>query len=342
MKFLIIGSTIEGGLSQSLGTALLNTGCSVFYFDDRYKNDISICEKIVTRFFWKQIAKNIQNNLINKISIVKPNAIIVLKGFYLNKKTYIKIKSQYPNIIIFHFHPDNPYNTWHFGNSNNWIRESIPYIDIHLTWGKFLMERLKKNGAKKVIYFPFGYDRVLHKKIEIEKHEYSRFQSDIAFIGSWDREREAWLKELVNYDIKIWGNGWEKASKSIKKRWQGIEAVGSNFYKVCNSSKINLNIIRKQNIPGVNMRTFEITSSGGFMLATRTVEQSAIFEEAIDCDYFGNSEELKTKINFYLNNPTLIDLMRKRAKIKVIKMHSYEERAKLLKQICYKTLSNKF
>ena len=88
--------------------------------------------------------------------------------------------------------------------------------------------------------------------------------------------------------------------------------MGEEFSKVCNSAKIILNIIRKQNfeypgrnISSHNMRTFEVPACGGFLLSARTDEAKGFFEEDREAVYFSTPEELKQKIDFYLKNEEL-------------------------------------
>ena len=133
------------------------------------------------------------------------------------------------------------------------------------------MADIKKSGVQRVEYLPFGYDQKLHYPVDVSAAERKIYDSDVAFIGSWDEKREKWLNHLLDYDLKIWGSAWKKANKNLQRKWQGREAVGEEFSKVCNSAKIILNIIRKQNfeypgrnISSHNMRTFEVPACGDF------------------------------------------------------------------------------
>jgi spore maturation protein CgeB len=55
-----------------------------------------------------------------------------------------------------------------------------------------------------------------------------------------------------------------------------------------------------QNKNNYNMRTFEIPSSKGFMLAQRSDESREYFSEDKEAVYFSSPEELKDKAAYYL------------------------------------------
>jgi spore maturation protein CgeB len=134
------------------------------------------------------------------------------------------------------------------------------------------------------------------------------YQSDIVFVGNWDKEREKWLSGLMGYNFAIWGaDYWKKRCKNkfLRLSWKGGTAICEEWNKVVQSSKINLNILRLQNKGSHNMRTFEIPASGGFVLHERSGEVLDFFEEGKEIECFGSVEELKDKVNFYLNKDHL-------------------------------------
>ncbi len=336
-SILISGSCVDGGLASSLAKGFSEAGWAVHHFDDEAstqnfsKDFIGRC---LNRFFWKIRASKVQKLFISNALKIKPDVLFILKGFYYDIKTLKMIRQKLPHVKLVHFNPDNSFNTWHFGNSNAWIRKSIPYYDIHLTWGKFLISPLRRAGAQKIIYFPFGFDPSLHHPVlELSLEEKKKYSSDISFVGSWDEEREYWLSHLLDYNIKIWGNGWDRAADSIQAKWQKSEITGKNFSTVCCASKINLNFIRRQNLPAHNMRTFEIPASGGFMLSTRTEEQSQLFSEGSEIACFSTPQELREKLDFYLRYAEVRVAMAKCAYDRVSRGSSYNHRVVQMESI---------
>jgi glycosyltransferase involved in cell wall biosynthesis len=337
MKILISGDFAFYSRNNDLIKGFKNLGLELNLFDDQKCYDeilpikkLNLMKRIYHRLFWKFYSNLVGENLLKFLSKDKYDLILIIKGWFYHPKTIKKIKELQPEAKLFCFNPDNPFNTWHHGVSNEWIRKSIPYYDVYFIWGKFLIDKLYQAGAKKVEYLPFWYDPEVHYPIKVKDlKEKAYYGSDIAFIGTWDKEREWWLSHLVDYDLKIWGNDWNRANKKLQSKWMKKPAYGEEFAKICNSSKIILNIIRKQNIPSHNMRTFEAPACKAFVLSTRTDEVKEFFEEDKEAAYFSTSEELKQKIDFYLKNDKLREIIREAGYQKLINSnHTYLDGSK--------------
>ena len=333
---MISGSMVFGGLSSSLKKGFENIGWFVQWFDDQAiftEQNRWATNRYSYRLFWRQLARTVQEQLISDVAQWKPALLLVLKGYYFAPEIIARIRKLSPATVLIHFNPDNSFNTWHFGTSNDWIRKSIPLYDIHFTWGEFLIPRLRAAGAKEVFHLPFACDPDLHRPAVLRKADFTEYGADVAFVGSWDEEREWWLSHLLDYRLKIWGYAWQKAAKNVRAKWQQKAMIGDDFSKVCCASKINLNFIRKQNIPAHNMRTFEIPACGGFMLSTRTSEQKAIWTEGEEIACFSSPQELTQMLDRYLADDQSRSTMASRANEKAHRRCSYTERARQIESV---------
>jgi len=352
MKVLITGEKRKNGLTNTFARAFQKLGRETVIFAEedlysrlfpRFKN------KYTNKLFWRLFALPVQKEFLNAVRKEKPDLILILKGWYFCPKTLLRIKKELPQTKLFCFNPDNPFNTWHFGASNNWMTKSIPLYDVYFIWAKLLIEDIKKLGAQRVEHLPFGYDPQIHYPIEVSEEEKKIYGSDVAFIGSWDDKREKWLSCLLDYGLKIWGSAWQKAGPNLRQKWQSREAVAEEFSKVCNSAKIILNIIRQQNseypghnISSHNMRTFEVPACGGFLLSVRTDEAKSFFEEDKEAAYFSSPEELKEKLDFYLENEELRNKIAEGGYKKILNSdYAYADRAKKIIEV-FNNLKNDY
>jgi len=89
-----------------------------------------------------------------------------------------------------------------------------------------------------------------------------------------------------------------------------LEGVyGKEHNKVVNESKINLNFAHTSTA-GASVRVFKILASGGFLLTTPWEGMEELFTVGKDLDTFESPQELREKIDFYLNNEQKRDEIR--------------------------------
>jgi len=300
---------MSGAYRYSFARAFQKLGCQAEVFDDEeiYRQQLkTIKNKYSNRLFWRLFSHLVQKAFISRARKENPELILVIKGWYFSDPMLREIKRQLPQAKLFCFNPDNPFNTWHFSASNNWIRQSIPLYDVYFIWGRFLMEKLKQAGARRVEYLPFGYDPQLHFPAQVSQKEKNIYSSDIVFVGNWDEEREYWLKELVDFDLGLWGEPYWKnrcRDRQLRARYKGSVPHGEGVAKILGASGICINILRRQNKASHNMRTFEAPACKAFVLSERSQEAKDFFEEDREAAYFSSIDELKEKCTYYLKHP---------------------------------------
>jgi len=250
--------------------------------------------------------------LIKKVKKFKPDLIFFIKAESIFAKTIKYIKQNFKSYLV-NFYPDNPFVFWN-NNSNEQVLKSLPNYDCFLIWSQDLIKLLLMAGCKKVDYLPFGYDPdIFEQDIKITEQDLHKYKSDVCFIGTWEKEREVWLTNLLekmpDLDLKIWGNSWQEnltQNSILISKIQKTAIYGEQAIKAFRLSKINLNFIRKQNLNSHNMRTFEIPASKSFLLTQRTEEQANfLFKENLNIECFSEIDELEKKIKYYLLHENL-------------------------------------
>ncbi|WP_456324755.1 CgeB family protein [Desulfonauticus submarinus] len=350
MKILISGSKNEYGLAMSYLRALEEVGNEVEIFEDEkeYWRDLRMVKnKYTHRFFWKIFSLSLNKKFVRKALEVKPDLILVFKGWYYNPNTIKTLKKLLPNTLLFCYNQENPFNTnffTQFGYSNKWVLKSMGFYDAYFIWSNYLVDKIKrKKIVKNVCYLPFAADSEIHFPVLTKnKEEKTYFGSDISFIGTYSRDREEVLEKLTDYNIKIWGNGWRKAKASVRKKWMKRDVYGVEFSKICNSSKMVLDILRPQMMIAHSMKTFEVPVSRGFLLQTKGGEVANFFKEGEEAEYFSDYKELKEKIDFYLKHDDLRERITQNAYKKVTsdENYTYKARAKKILEV-YNNLRNR-
>ncbi|MHB2020125.1 MAG: CgeB family protein [Candidatus Xenobia bacterium] len=321
MKILLVAEFGPGDLGSSYARAFRQAGTELHCFESRaLASHVRVVRRLLQPYRHRLLTERLQTAARQ----FHPDLIFVIKGAFLSAAS-IETMRRDTGALIFNFNPDTPFNL-HPGASNDRIRGAISHYDCYLIWGRFLMPQLRQAGARRVEYLPFARDPELHTPFEGDID--GRERVDIAFIGSWERERERWLEPLVSRRLAIWGSAWDRVRRGspLRRCWTGQEAVGEAFSRVCARSRVVLNLLREQNGNAHNMRTFEVPACRGFMLTTRSEGQSELFEEGAHIGCFATPEELQRKVAWYVERPDETSRMA-RAAHEQVQSHTYQARA---------------
>ena len=132
----------------------------------------------------------------------------------------------------------------------------------------------------------------------------TRLGGDVGFVGMWEKERCESILYLADHGIKVRVFGDKKWGKYINYSPNlTIELRGlynDDYAKSFKAFKISLCFLRKMNFDQQTTRTVEIPACGGFMMAERTNEHLAMFDENKEAVYFSSNEELLEKCKYYL------------------------------------------
>lgn len=244
---------------------------------------------------------NENQQIIDLVDTNKYDIVWIDKGLTITPKTLQYIKYKQPNCKIVSFSPDNM--ALRHNQSQQYL-ECVPLYDIHFTTKSFIIDELKRIGAKKVVFVQKAYSEKFHYPRILEDGDVERLGGDVGFIGAWEKERCESVCYLADNGIKVrvWGGGewnkWKHYSPNLIIEGRGL--WDEEYSKSFKAFKISLCFLRKINNDQQTARTMEIPASGGFMLAERTDEHRALFEEGHEAVYFSTNEELLEKCRYYL------------------------------------------
>jgi len=108
------------------------------------------------------------------------------------------------------------------------------------------------------------------------------------------------LKKQLGDKFDLVGDFWRRdyGVEHAPRVW-GREALVRKF----RDTAVNLNLIKGNSETGLNLRHFEITAAGGFMLTYPTAELPRYFEIGKECVTFAGERDLLEKIRYYLAHP---------------------------------------
>lgn len=254
---------------------------------------------------WRLEENNENEKIIEMATIFKPEVIFITKGLTIKKSTILRVNKIVPECVVICYSLDDIMNP---GNQSKIYKKALPFYDVHFTSKTYNIPELRLLGAKRVELTKNSYSPLIHKPIAVSDNDKKLYGADISFVGGYEKERGQTLLCLAESGLKIriWGNNWDKFKKFhpnliIEYR----AAYGEEYAKVVCSSKILLGFLRKINRDTITTRSIEIPAFGAFLLAERTKDQTDLFEEGKEAEFFSSNEELIRKLKFFIQNDSL-------------------------------------
>lgn len=250
---------------------------------------------------WLPDEANANAKIKNYVSSKQYDVIWIDKGVTISPKTLMFIKEKLPNACIVSYSPDNMALRH---NQSQQFLECIPLYDVHFTTKSYILDDMKRLGAKKIYFTNQLYESTYHYPMHLTGDEYKRLGGDVGFIGMWEKERCDSILYLAKNGIKVkvFGGGKWNDYTNIPNLTICPTVYSSDYSKALQAFKISLCFLRKMNFDQQTSRTMEIPGCGGFMMAERTNEHKILFEEDKEAVFFSSNEELLEKCRYYLSH----------------------------------------
>ncbi|MDO8557213.1 MAG: glycosyltransferase [Candidatus Jorgensenbacteria bacterium] len=339
MKVIIVGKGARGGVESFILKAFIQSGVETKFLDsDKYFAQ-SVFNRIFNKIrrtpkYWG--VKSFNDAVIKEAEEFTPDFILFFKPVLILPSTLVKLKAV---TKTFSWYPDYiPTKK----SASTYFFDSIPLYDCHLSFNFANVEELKKLGAKRSLFLPCAADLDCHGPVAASDEEKKELGADIVFMGTYANEKRAeYLERLCKdgYDIKIYGDGWEKHPKNSCLRQKNCIQFKAlyckDMSKVLNSSKISLSFVREYNKKVVTFccRIYEIPASGGFMLHQRALKTDEVFKEGEEAAFFSSYEEMREKIDFYLKNEELRKKIVQKGKERVLREYLFIHRVQSIIEI---------
>lgn len=336
LRVLVVPPIYGGSLptAQFCFDALKDLGHQPFWVNcDKYADaffDMQKCsgnkehEAVLSRKFLEYLSEMI----VAKAAETRPDIILALAQAPLDKETVCRLKDLGAPIAFWFVEDFRTLSYW---------EEMAPAYDSFFTIqkGEFF-SKLESIESPPFYYLPQACHPSVHRPLELRPIEKIKFGSKLSFMGAAYYNRTQLFSQLLNYDFKIWGTGWDVESIYGPCLQNAGERVSTeDTVKIYNASLINLNLHSSGfheavNPKGdfVNPRTFEIAACGGFQLVDERSELIDLFEIGKELIVFKNGKELKEKIDHYLASPSDGVPIAKASKIRVLEEHTFSRRMK--------------
>ena len=272
--------------------------------------NFKFAREIILRPFFKIITNNNIDLIISTHDYLWPYEVKVIK------KTKTKICLWFPDPVV-------NLGKSYFFNCN---------YDALFFKEPFIVNKIKRLSNLPVYFLPecfnpFAYDIPENKP---------KPETDIVTFGSFYSWRNLQLEKFLDYNIKFFGSDppdWLQSN--LKNFHSGYPVFLNDKSNSLLKSKIVLNNLNFGEIQSLSARVFETAGIGAFQIFDYSDSVSDIFEE-FECVTFKNSDDMKDKVDYFLNNPFERDKIAEAARKKILKKHTYKNRIDTLLNVIYK------
>jgi spore maturation protein CgeB len=230
----------------------------------------------------------------------QPDVVWIEKGIVIYPSTLRRIRNGVHSTLVAS-HSDDFLDSYTHKVSRHFMA-CIPLYDIIFTPRDVNFEELYARGARRVEKFWKGFsEEVLLPQLSSADHEY--YRCDTTFAGHYEPARREPLLAVagMGVDLKLWGTGWGRSPMELRTRHMGSLLL-PEYGKALSAAKISLHFLSRWARDTQDSRSFEIPAARGFMLAERTEDHLACFDEGKEAEFFNTPEEMLDKIRFYLSH----------------------------------------
>jgi len=266
----------------------------------------------------------------------------------MNRKLFNLVQSSRPDLSMFSLYTDQFYpatikkmgdytrtlcffhdDTWRVEFSQFWAN----HFDFFTTPDVYGERKYASNGMLNAIYFPFGCNEKLYRKIKIQK------KYDVSFVGAWHPYREWLVKRLRKAGFSV---------QTAGHRWPGGMLTLEQMITLFNESRINLNMsnsaswdaryllssprallnrIRSpKSIEQLKARHFEINGCGGFQLSYYVEGLERHYEIGKEIAIYLDPDDLLQKVTLYLANEPLRESIAQAGYQRTLDTHTFKKR----------------
>ena len=189
------------------------------------------------------------------------------------------------------------------------------------------INQIEQLGCPNVHYLPTAFDANL-ESANVKPNS----TAGVSFMGAPYANRIHYFKDIVRTDFEIYGEGWRKEDHPnvITGNRRISEAEARHIYL---RTAININLhsspipMSFSNGDFVNPRTFELAGLGAFQLVDYRELLPVHFDPGSEITVFSEWDVMKNAIDYFLENEEERRTISERARLRVLKEHTYEQRA---------------
>lgn len=213
------------------------------------------------------------------------------------------------------------------------ILEAAPFYDYLFCQGSEFIDLLQANGIERARWLPVGCDPERHHAVSLSPEEKEQYGHDVVFVGSWYPERAALFERLCDFDLAIWGPGWEMLPEcsALRRRLRGAHTSPGQWRKIYSASRVVLathyhDPSGRYPVYQASPRVFEAMACGAFVLCDRQRDVLKLFRDGEHLVSFSDGDDLAVKVRYYLEHPGERRAIARKGCEEALSRHTYANR----------------
>ena len=233
----------------------------------------------------------------------RPAVVLVFKGENLRWRTLARVRRE-SGALLFNWDMDHPF--WPSNTSMDLLR-SMPYYHCFGALAEHFIPSLLALGCPRAEHMPMFFipDRFA-LPCPLTEADRRRFGCDLLFVGRATPERAAMLRPLAERGLAIHGPDWDRdlaPGDPLRPCLRGGFLIGEDYAKALQCCRIAINVLVTQCKGANNLRTFEATGCGAFLLTEHSREQAELlFRDGEELVCYRTAEELAELARRYLDD----------------------------------------
>jgi len=217
------------------------------------------------------------------------------------------------------------------------VSQTAPFYDHVFCQGSEAVEIMERAGLARVRWLPVGCDPSRHRAVSLSPEEKEQYGHDVVFVGSWYPERAALFERLCEFDLAIWGPGWEMLPErsALRRHLRGAHTSPGEWRKIYSASRIVLathyhDPSGRYPVYQASPRVFEALACGAFVLSDRQRDVLALFRDGEHLASFSDGDDLAVKVRYYLEHPGERQAIARKGREEALSRHTYVHRLREL------------
>jgi len=300
MKLLFHGQLWQGGTARQRAEAFSDVAAVEVISLDVTKGNRDQTASIYERLRWRlghpvdHLDENVR--LLRTVNETRPDVVLVDNSKVIRRSTLEQIRSTVGSLLVYY----TPDDVMARHNLKRPLLRSFDMWDVFFTTKTFNVAELVAAGVRRPVLVGKSFDPDLHRPMTREEIGEGYEAFDVVFIGAFEPERCASLNALAEAGMRVLVHG--ASPGALSGRWQMHPSIvlrppvfATDYTRAIHNGKIALCFLRKINRDRLTQRSVELPAMARPMLAEKTDEHDAHFDDGTEYFGFVNDDDMVAK-----------------------------------------------